>query len=100
MVVNCDICNKDFEVEIRTKHDCDLEMQYFICPYCNKKYVYVIIDDYIREKRKELEHIKDRVKECTKQKQLNRLNKEYNKILKDMKKHSDELIKNIGFNIK
>ncbi|NFA98561.1 transglycosylase [Clostridium botulinum] len=91
-MVNCDICKKDFEIDIKTKYYHDLEIQYFICPHCNKKYTYAVIDNYIREKRKELNNIKGKLKQCTKEKQVNKLIKEQQKIIRNMKQYSDDYI--------
>lgn len=100
MTVKCDTCNKDFAIEIKTRYQFGLEIQYFICPHCKAKYTYVVIDDYIRERRKEVDKLRDKIKECTKQKQVNKLTKQQDKILRDMKKHSDNLIKNMELDIK
>ncbi|NFJ83916.1 transglycosylase [Clostridium botulinum] len=91
-MVNCDGCKKDFEIDIKIKYYHDLEIQYFICPHCNKKYTYAVIDNYIREKRKELNNIKEKLKQCTKEKQVNKLIKEQQKIIRNMKQYSDNYI--------
>ncbi|KOA76606.1 transglycosylase [Clostridium botulinum] len=95
MAVKCDTCNKDFEIEIKTKYKFGLEIQYFICPHCQAKYTYVVIDNYIRERQKEVQELRDKINKCTKQKQVNKLTKEQDKILRNMKKHSDNLIKDM-----
>lgn len=91
-MVNCDECKKDFEIDIKTKYYYGLEIQYFVCPHCNKRYNYAVMDDYIREKRKELNNIKEKVKQCTKEKQVNKLIKEQQKIIRTMKQYSDDYI--------
>ncbi|AEB77644.1 transglycosylase [Clostridium botulinum] len=100
MAVKCDTCNKDFEIEIKTKYQFGLEIQYFICPHCSRKYTYVVIDNYIRERQKEVQELRDKINKCTKQKQVNKLTKEQDKILRDMKRHSDELIESMGLGTK
>ncbi|MBN3404458.1 transglycosylase [Clostridium botulinum] len=95
LLVSCNKCNKDFEIEIKTKYYYKLEIQYFICPHCGKKYTYAVIDNHIREKRKELNSIKEKIKQCTKEKQINRLINEQKKILREMKEHSDKYIKRL-----
>lgn len=98
MEVNCDTCNKNFEIEIKTSYKFGLEIQYFVCPHCKAKYTYVVIDDYIRERQREVQELRDKIKKCTKQKQINKLTKQQDKILRDMKKHSDELIESMKLN--
>lgn len=95
MIVNCDTCKKDFKIEIKTSYKFGLEIQYFVCPHCQAKYTYVVIDNYIRERQKEVQELRDKISKCTKQKQVNKLTKEQDKILRNMKKHSDELIKDM-----
>ncbi|HCL4578783.1 TPA: transglycosylase [Clostridium botulinum] len=92
LLVSCNKCNKDFEIGIKTKYYYKLEIQYFICPHCGEKYTYAVIDDYIREKRKELNNIKEKVKQCTKEKQVNKLINEQRKIIRNMKQYSDNFI--------
>ncbi|APH22607.1 putative phage transglycosylase [Clostridium botulinum] len=94
-MVSCNKCNKDFEIEIKTKYYYKLEIQYFICPHCGKKYTYAVIDDYIREKRKELNNIKEKVRQCTEEKEVNKLIKEEQKIIRNMKQYSDNFIKRL-----
>ncbi|HID0883030.1 TPA: transglycosylase [Clostridium botulinum] len=95
LLVSCNKCNKDFEIEIKTKYYYKLEIQYFICPHCGKKYTYAVIDDYIREKRKELNNIKEKVRQCTEEKEVNKLIKEEQKIIRNMKQYSDNFIKRL-----
>ncbi|AUN19059.1 transglycosylase [Clostridium botulinum] len=95
LLVSCNKCNKDFEIEIKTKYYYKLEIQYFICPHCGKKYTYAVIDNHIREKRKELNNIKEKIKQCTEDKQVNKLVKEQQKIIRSMKKYSDDYIKRL-----
>lgn len=93
MIVNCNKCKKDFKIEIQTKTKNKLEILYFTCKHCDKEYIYLIKDDYIRDKQSDLLILKNKIDKCDNINKTNKLIKLQDKLLRDMKKYSDKLIK-------
>lgn len=86
MIVNCDECKKDFEVDTKVKKvKEDIEKTYFICPICNHEYIAYYTNSKIRKKQEEISKIARKIK-------LNKnigigieLSKKYNKLNKNIK---------------
>lgn len=52
-MVNCNKCNKNFDVKVRTRQiDKDVEEVFFNCPHCHERYTAYFTDKNIREKQK------------------------------------------------
>lgn len=93
MKVNCDKCKKDFEMDIKTEIvKGDIERTYFICPYCNKKYISFYTNSKIRKKQQEIRKVtmcfditNDIGKRMQLQAKFNKLNKEIGEDMKKLK---------------
>lgn len=105
MKVNCDKCNKDFNLKLRNlkKKVIDgIEVMYFTCKHCNEKYLYSCIDDYIKSKQKAYKNLENKIKALSNKfikdnsqgllKEITDLRNKKLQCLKDMKNHSDILI--------
>lgn len=92
MIVNCDECKKDFEVDVKVKKiKDDIENTYFICPTCEHEYVAYYTNAKIRKKQEEISKLVKKIK-------LNKdvgigieLNKKYNKLNKNIKEEMRSL---------
>lgn len=90
MMVNCDKCKSDFEVDIKVKKVIkDIEKTFFKCPHCGEIYTAFFTNAKVRKMQEEIrdirnkfksnENIGEKVKLETKYKKLNRkIKKEMN----------------------
>lgn len=82
MLVRCDECGYEIKINLKKrKEKNNIEVQYFVCDNCKEEYITCCIDNYIKLKQKELNKLKNKDKK--------------QKLLHDMKIHSDKLKKTI-----
>ncbi len=95
MLLVCDDCKKEFTMDIKEKRiENSITKTYFTCPHCCKEYVSYYSDEKIRRKQQEIQDI-------IKKQRYNRgktnidysikLNKQYKKLKKQLKKDMELL---------
>lgn len=99
MIVNCNKCKKDFEMNVLTETvKGDIERVYFICPYCNEKYISFYLNSKIKKKQCEIRKITEQLKMVNSigtklklQKRFKQLNNEIGTHMKELKERFKEL---------
>ena len=73
MIVTCNECSKEFEVECKTKIVDDIEVTYFKCIECNQIYVISCVNDYIKKEQRRFKRLTNKtlLKICHKNIRLN-----------------------------
>lgn len=98
MRTTCNNCLDEFEIEagsIQTVNIEDVEIQYFTCPSCGKKYLILAIDEEMKRLIADREELQKRIKAARlgkfREKTIRRLLGEQDKIMKRQKKLLPEL---------
>lgn len=107
-IIKCNKCEKEFKLkprDLKVKTIDNIEVKYFNCKHCKEIYIYSCFDDYINSKQKEYKDLEAKIKTLynkfiknDSQQLLKEIMDSRNKklnCLKDMKKHSDSLIRKV-----
>ncbi|KEI02893.1 hypothetical protein G8T76_10655 [Clostridium botulinum C/D] len=91
-IVICDRCKKEITLkkeELKQKKINDIIIKYFECDRCNKKYIYIIVDDFTKSKQNKIYKLQTKLKnELEKQrtdfKKIDKYNENIRKIMRDI----------------
>ena len=66
MKVTCDECNKEFDIELKTKkHKKDIEETFFKCEHCGTKYTTFVSNTSIRRKQRRVQVLHNEINKLT-----------------------------------
>ncbi|MEG2787360.1 MAG: transglycosylase [Romboutsia sp.] len=92
MMVNCDECNKDFEVNTKIyKVNDDIEKTYFVCTNCRHEYIAFYTNSSIRKKQVKINNIANIFNKSKNLNAINKLNNQFMKLKKEIKKEMKNL---------
>lgn len=89
-MIKCDYCNNDFEMNVKTKRNDDLEATYFICSHCKHGYVSMVTDAKLRKMLQRVKNLANKVKNNIGKPKYEKALKEYNLAREDATLYAQE----------
>lgn len=94
--VNCDKCDKEFEIKLKVKkHINNIEEVCFKCPNCGEKYISCFTDKNIRLKQKKINKMWEEYKKALTQEEVIKMSEKITILKEEIKEDIGKLKENM-----